>query len=147
MQQGVWAGVVAVSATLGALVGLGHARRSWLQPVNAIAHQFFGPRALMITGFDPGVTAVGLALHVVAVSIWSIVFVLIAGRLRGWRLIVAAFVFTAIVYTADHWIAPPLLAPGFERVFSTAGTVLVYVTFAVAVAVGARLGAAVNHDA
>ncbi len=147
VQQGVWTGVVAAAATAGALIGLGHAHRAWLRPVNAIAYGSFGTRALLLDGFDPAITVVALVIHLTAIVVWSIVFMLIAGRLRGGRLVAAAVGFTAIVYAIDQRLLPPAFAPGFERMFSTAETLVVYATFALALAAGARLGAEVIREA
>ena len=134
-------------ATLGALVGFGRAHGGWLQPVNAVAHPVLGTRALLLDGFEPAVTGTALVIHLLAIGVWAFLFTLVAGSRRGAGLVIAAAVFTASVFVIDQHLLPATFAPGFERVLSTSETVVVYITLALALVVGARLGALERDDA
>lgn len=141
MRQGVRAGVIATAATLGTLLGFGWVRGAALRPLNSIAHMLFGTRAFLMEGFDVAVTTAALLVHVLSILLWAVIFALVAGRLRGWRLLVSAIVFTAIAWTADHYLAPAALAPGFEQVLSPIEVGTIYLVLAFSLAAGARLAA------
>lgn len=137
--QGLWVGVIAAAATLGMLFGFGRAHGSTFLPLDAIARPFFGSRVLLIDRFDPVVTAVALVTHVVSVVLWSILFVLLTGRLRGLALGAAAAAYAAVVFLIDQRLLSRQLAPGFERALSGAETIMVYVVLAVALGAGSSV--------
>jgi hypothetical protein len=147
MRQGLWAGLIAAAATLGELIGFGRARGALLQPLNSIAHLLFGTRAYVMRGFDPAVTLVALAVHVIALIIWATIFTTFAGRLRGAKLLAAALIYAGAVFVIDHVIAPASLSPGFVRALSAPEISAIYVVFALALALGTRLGAATSARA
>lgn len=138
VREGIQAGIVAAAATLGVLVGFGAAHGAWLQPVNAVAHLVVGSRAFLIDDFAPVVTLLGLLVHVASIVLWAVVFSLLAGRLRGWRLGAAAAAFAGAAYVVDQRLTPARLAPGFERSLSGLETAAIYVVFAVALGLGVR---------
>lgn len=138
VREGILAGIVAAAATFGVLVGFGAAHGAWLEPVNAVAHVVVGSRAYLIDDFVPGITLLGLLVHVVSIVVWAVVFTLLAGRLRGWRLGAAAAAFAGAAYLVDQRLAPARFAPGFERPLSGVETVAVYVVFAVSLGLGVR---------
>jgi len=129
-------GIVAAAATLGVLVGFGAAQGAWLQPLNAVAHLVVGSRAFVMDEFDPAVTTIALAIHVVSIVLWATLFTVVADRLRGWWVAVAAAVLAGAAYLVDQRLTPAHLAPGFERTLSTPETIAVYVVFAAALVVG-----------
>jgi hypothetical protein len=139
VRLGMWTGCVAAAATAGALVGFGRARGAPAGPLNAVAHMVIGTRALVIEGFDVAVTTLGLTLHAVVILIWGVLFALVAARLRGTRLLLAATLFTAAVFVFDYYIVPPQLRPGFESVLSPSEVAVVYAVLALALALGLGL--------
>ena len=141
VRQGAQAGVVAWAATLGVLVGFGRSRGALLQPLNAIAHVFFGTRALLMQGFDWVVTPSALLLHLVALAAWSVLFALFAGRLRGLRLLGAAAAYALLIWLINRVALPSELSSGFARVLSPWELGAFYLALALALAAGIRLGA------
>ncbi|HEX6533549.1 MAG TPA: hypothetical protein VF041_03075 [Gemmatimonadaceae bacterium] len=141
MRQGVRAGIIAAAATLGTLLGFGRVRGAALQPLNAIAHMTFGTRAYLMDGFDPAITLLALLVHIASVLLWAVIFALLAGRLRGWRLVVSALLFGGIAWVTDHALVPDALSPGFEQVLGPVEVGVVYVVLALSLAAGIRLAA------
>lgn len=139
VRQGVLAGWVAAAATAGVLIGFGRARGAALAPINAVAHMVVGSRALLFDHFDAVVTSTGLALHVLYVLIWGVLFSLVAARLRGARLLVAALAAAAAIFIIDQYLVPPRFRPGFEQVLSGVEVGVVYATLAIALAIGVKL--------
>ena len=87
-------------------------------------------------GFDAAVTLMALGVHVLSILVWGVLFAVVAARLRGTRLLVAAALFTAAVFVADYYLVPPHLRPGFEAVLSRGEVAAVYVLLALSLAVG-----------
>jgi hypothetical protein len=139
MRQGARAGVIAAAATLGALVGFGQARGAPLKPLNTIAHMVFGTRAYYMTGFDWGVTPVALALHVAALVALAVIFALLAGRLRGARLLLTALVYSGLVFLVNRYVAPPRMMPGIETSLSSPELGVIYLVLALSLALGVRM--------
>jgi hypothetical protein len=141
LRQGVQAGIVAWAATLGVLVGFGRSRGAVLQPLNAIAHVFFGTRALLMQGFDWMVTPSALLLHLVALATWGVVFALLAGRLRGLRLVAAAIAYALLLWLVNRLILPSVLSVGLAQLLSPWEIGVFYLVLALALALGVRMGA------
>ncbi|HEU4643373.1 MAG TPA: hypothetical protein VFS44_13035 [Gemmatimonadaceae bacterium] len=141
MRQGMRAGVVAAAATLGTLLGFGWVRGAALRPLNSIAHMLFGTRAFVMEGFDFAVTTAALLVHILSILVWAVIFALLAGRLRGWRLLVSAIVFAGIAWITDHYLVPAMLTPGFERLLSPAEVGTLYFVLALSLAAGTRIAA------
>lgn len=137
--QGVYAGVVAAAATAGTLIGFGGARGEAWRPLNAVGHLVLGYRARVMDRFDLLVTPVGVALHVLSVVVWGVVFALVAARLRGWRLVLAAVGLGAAAFLIDTRLLPDRLDPGFPDVLSRPEVIAVYAVLAASLAVGLRL--------
>jgi hypothetical protein len=139
VRQGARAGIVAAAATLGALVGFGQARGAPLKPLNAIAYAVFGTRAYFMTGFDWGVTLAALALHVVALVSLAVLFALVAGHLRGARLLLAALLFSGLVYLFDRIVGPTHTISGVDATLSGPEIGAMYMVLALSLALGVRL--------
>lgn len=142
MRQGVRAGIVAWAATLGVLVGFGRSRGAALEPLNSIAHPFFGTRALLMQGFDWSVTPAALLLHLVALVVWGAIFVLVAGRLRGLRLLAAAIAYALLLWFVNRVVLPSVLSLGLAQLLSPWELGVFYLVLALALALGVRVGAA-----
>lgn len=142
VRQGAWAGIIAAAATLGTLLGFGRARGAMLRPLNAVAHMVYGTRAFLMDELYAPITLTALALHVASVLLWGIVFALVAGRLRGARLVLAALLFSAFAWATDRFLVPSALAPGFDQVLSPLEVATVYLVLALSLAIGISVAAA-----
>ncbi|HJR64424.1 MAG TPA: hypothetical protein VJ803_12035 [Gemmatimonadaceae bacterium] len=131
--------MLAASATAGTLVGFGIIRGAPVYLLNTMAHALLGARALATRAFDLPVTVTGLALHVVTLILYGVIFITLCGRLRGWRLVLAAVAFAAVVALFDLVLLPPVLRPGFETVLGTGELVAIFVELATALVLGARI--------
>jgi hypothetical protein len=136
----VQAGIVAWAATLGVLVGFGRSRGAALQPINSIAHPFFGTRALLMQGFDWVVTPLALLLHLVVLAVLGVIFAAFAARLRGLRLFGAAVAYALVIWLVNRLMLPTMLSAGLAQLLSPWEMVVYYLVMAVALALGVRLG-------
>lgn len=134
------AGVVAWAATLGVLVGFGRSRGAALQPLNSIAHPFFGTRALLMQGFDWVVTPVALLLHIVMLVVLAVIFSLLAARLRGLRLLGAAIAYAFLVWLVNRLVLPAIFSAGLAGLLSPWEMIVYHLVMAVALALGLGLG-------
>ena len=134
------AGIVAWAATLGVLVGFGRARGAALQPLNSIAHPFFGTRALLMQGFDWAITPAALLLHLALFVVSGVIFALIATRLRGFRLVGAAVAYALVIWLVNRVMLPTMFSSGLAQVLSRWEIGVFYFVMALALALGVRLG-------
>lgn len=134
------AGIVAWAATLGVLVGFGRSRGAALQPLNSIAHPFFGTRALIMQGFDWAITPLALLLHLVAIVALGVIFAILAARLRGARLFGAALAYAFVIWLVNRLILPTMLSAGLAQLLSSWEMAVYYLVMALALALGVRLG-------
>jgi hypothetical protein len=135
---GVWIGLIAAAATAGALVGFGWVRGTPVQPLNTVAHIVVGSRAFHVRNVDPVVTTMGVAVHVLSIVVWGLLFSLALARARGVRLWATALVFAAIVAVFDFVVVPDRLSPGFDAMLTRGELIVLYGVMAVAMA-GAAL--------
>ena len=138
LRWGLVAGVVAAAATAGALLGLGRAHGATFTLLNDAAHVLIGERARLEESGHLAITTIAMLVHVTFVVIWGVLFALVAGSLRGWRLALASAGFTAAVVAIDLWLLPASMRPGFETDMSAAELVLLYAILAAAMAFGLR---------
>jgi hypothetical protein len=134
------AGIVAWAATLGVLVGFGRSRGAALQPLNSIAHPFFGTRALVMQGFDWAITPLALLLHLIVLVALGVIFAIVAARLRGLRLFGAAFAYAFLIWLVNRLMLPTMLSAGLAQLLLSWEMVVYYLVMAVALALGVRLG-------
>ncbi|HEU4566300.1 MAG TPA: hypothetical protein VFS05_16675 [Gemmatimonadaceae bacterium] len=147
LREGALAGLIGAAATAGALIGFGVARGAAWRPINTIAHLVIGYRAEITDGFDPLVTLLGLGVHVASLVAWGVLFSLLAARLRGVRLLLAALLFAAGAFALDHLLLPVRLKPGFELVLSWPELVALYAVLALALAAGLATSRGARGDA
>ena len=140
VRRGVQAGIVAWAATLGVLVGFGRARSAALQPLNSIAHPFFGTRALIMQGFDWAITPLALLLHLVVLVALGVIFAIFAARLRGVRLFGAALAYALVIWLVNRLMLPTVLSAGLAQLLSSWEMAVYYLVMALALALGVRLG-------
>jgi hypothetical protein len=140
---GVWIGLIAAAATAGALVGFGWVRGTPVQPLNTLAHIVVGSRAFHVRNIDPVVTTMGMAVHVLSIVVWGLLFSLALARARGIRLWATALIFAAVVAVLDLVVVPDRLSPGFDAMLTRGELIVLYGVMAVAMALAA---ATVRHD-
>jgi hypothetical protein len=140
VRRGVQAGVVAWAATVGVLVGFGRSRGAALQPLNSIAHQFFGTRALLMQGFDWVITPAALLLHLAVLIVLGGIFSLFAARLRGVRLVGAAIAYVGVIWLVNRLMLPAIFSAGLGQLLSPWELGVFYLVMALALALGVRLG-------
>lgn len=138
LRRGLVAGVIAAAATAGALLGLGRGHGATFTLLNDAAHVLIGERARLVESAHSVVTTLAMLVHVAVVLVWSVLFALLAGSLRGWRLALAAVLYAAAVLAVDQWILPASLRPGFETAMSIPELVLLYAILAISLAFGLR---------
>ena len=146
MRRGVFAGLVAAAATGGVLLGFGSARGAPWRLINSAAVIAFGNSARFHHDFNVTVTAVGLAVHVLSVLLWGVVFAIATWRLRGWLLSLAGILFAGIVYVIDILLLPTRIAPGFESALTTPELAVVFATLGISLAAGVALAGGRNEQ-
>jgi hypothetical protein len=133
------AGTIAAAATAGVLLGLGRARGAAFDLLNDAAHLLIGERARLVTSAHLTVTTLAMLVHIASLLVWGVLFTLLAGSLRGWRLAVAGVVFAGAILAIDIVLLPAALRPGFETAMTMAELVLLYAAMAAALALGLRM--------
>jgi hypothetical protein len=136
---GLWIGLIAAAATAGALVGFGWVRGTPVQPLNTLAHIVLGSRAFQVRSVDPAVTTAGIAVHVLSLVAWGMLFSLTLARARGARAWAVALLFAALVAVFDFVVVPERLSPGLDALLTRGELVVLYGVMAVAMGSAARL--------
>src|SRR5687767_2216234 len=90
---GIRLAAVVAAAVAGALVGLGARGGAPARPFNSLAAPVLGARALTAWDAQPRVTLIAGLTLVAAALVWALLFSLVAGALRGVRLMVVALAF------------------------------------------------------
>jgi hypothetical protein len=139
VRTGLIGGIVAAAATAGVLLGFGIARGSAWRPINTVAHLVLGYRAEITDGLDAVVTPIGIAVHTLSLLLWGVLFALLAGGVRGWRLLIAALAFGGAAFLIDHRFLPIRFKPGFELVLTWPELAALYAVLALALAFGISL--------
>ena len=138
IQRGLAAGVIAAAALAGLLVGIGRRAGTALRPLNATAHVVLGTRADDVWGFHGVVTIVG-CLVVLAMSVVAgIVAARLAPSHRTYRVLVAAAGVALVGYLLHLYVAART-SGGLSALLSIGELRALYVTLAVALALGMRL--------
>ena len=139
MLAGIQAGVIAASATAGVLVGFAIGRGMPARPFNIAGTVALGARAEDVWNFHPLVTASGVIVHLLWALALGVLFALIAGELRGLRLLTAGLAFAFVLYLLAPLVAPPHLRAGVFALATTVQVIAVYVALAVSLIAGMRL--------
>jgi hypothetical protein len=133
---GITAGVLAASATAGALLGYGLRLGAPARPFNAIGAMLLGSGAQAAHGFSPGTTLLGIALHIGAMLGLGVVYASLTGGARRhvvvWAVILAA---GALVLT---YFVGRLFGVGLATILSPANVVILGVILAIALPIGMR---------
>lgn len=96
---------VVAAAVAGALVGLGARAGAPARPFNSLAAPVLGARALAAWDAQPHVTLIAAVTLVVAALVWALLFSLVAGALRGVRLLGIALAFGLCASAAVAFVA------------------------------------------
>lgn len=143
-------GAVAAASTTAALAVIGKAESGKaLAPINAVSHMLWGQSATRVDGADFKHTAVGIALNSVATTAWAGVHQLLLPRHRApsvSRAVLTGAAVSALAYITDYHVVPKRFTPGFEERSSRKALFGVYLTLAVALAVGSLIRERRNGD-
>ena len=137
LRIGVSAGILAATATAGALIAIGARASTAARPFNAIAGHIVGAQRADAIGFVPSVTITGIALHVLLMILAGIAVAVIARRR-----IAPAWVATVIVTLLSALVSVGIArrdGASLARLLAVGDLVLYYVTFAAALVIGIRL--------
>lgn len=137
-RAGLAVGLLAASATSGALVGFGLRLGIPSRPFNAIARLVLGGRAEGVWGFTPAVTLTGVALHVTMMLVWGVVYVRLVEARRGFARLAIAVGVAVMALLVELLVVERLLHAGVSGVLSPMQVVVVHAVLAVALAVGMR---------
>jgi len=140
LRAGVRCGLFAAAATAGAIAGFAlHEPGGMLAPYATTGRMLLGVAAGEGRAAQLAALAGGLALHVLVVVAWAVLFAALARALRGARLWLAAALYAASVYWVSEQLLPPLLRLGHGARAFPAQLALLYAVLAVALAIGMRL--------
>ena len=136
LRVGVSAGLLAATATAGALIAIGHRAATVARPFNVIAGHLLGVQKSDAYGFVPGITVPGIALHVLLTVLAGIAVAMIARRFApAWLASLAVAVLCALVSVGIARRGGSSLA----RILPTGELVVFYLILAITLAVGIRL--------
>jgi hypothetical protein len=118
---------------------LGIARGEHYSPFAAVGRQALATLAPATTPSPAVATIAGLVLHTLIAFFWAFLFVAIAGRARGVRLIIAAAASSAVIWALNVWLASSVLRFGNDLTAFRAQATLFHTVLAVALAGGIAL--------
>jgi hypothetical protein len=135
--SGITSGIVAASATAGALVGFGIRLGTPARVFNAIGSILLGPEAFAVYGFAPAPTLGGALLHVGAMIVCGLVYVSLVtmsdGRAIAWAMITSAATIAMAWFLARRFGVGPAVVLPFGNLF------VLSVILAAALVIGMRL--------
>jgi hypothetical protein len=148
LRVGISSGLLASTATTGALIAIGARAATIARPFNAIAGHLLGVQRSDAFGFVPGVTLVGVALHVLLVTLAGVAVTVVARRrfAPAWAAATSLALLSALVSVGIARRGDSSLA----SVLPLGDLILFYLLLAVTLTIGTRLAffeRAVNHDA
>jgi len=132
-------GVIAAAATAGAIAGVGPGRDGALAPFRTLGRLALGVTQNASGSAQSAAVVAGLVLHGAVAVAWGVVFVLVAGGLRGVRRLGAAALFALFVYALDAGLLPPLLRLGHGARAFPSQSAFLHLVLAVALAAGTWL--------
>jgi len=138
VRGGLRAGTIAAAATGGVVAGFGVREGSPAEPFAALGRLLLGVAATEGVGRQLAATAAGLFLHAAVATAWGVLFALVAARLRGWRLVLAAGLFAAAAAVASTAL-PALLRLGYGVRPLPPQLALLYTVLALSLVAGVRL--------
>lgn len=136
LRDGLATGIIAATATSGALIAIGRRASTAARPFNTIAGHLVGARRADAFGFIPAVTITGIALHLLLVTMAGVAVVIIARR-RFAPVWLASLIITLLAAFASIGIARRG-GMSLATLLTTGDLLLFYVTLAISLAVGTR---------
>jgi len=137
VRAGLITGALVASATAGAVLGIAHDEH--YSPFAAAGRQVLATLAPAAQPADAVATLAGLVLHTLIAFFWASLFVAIAVRARGVRLLITAAVSSVVIYGLNVWLASSVLRFGNDLTAFPAQAVLFHTVLAVALAGGIAL--------
>jgi hypothetical protein len=138
--RGLRAGAVAAAATGGALIGLGVRDRTPGRALALVGQRLRGVPDFVTPDAGFGLAALlGAAHHTVVIMAWGAVFALLAGHLRGVRLLLVAALFAAAVWLLNAYALPAPLRFADGVAAYPPHRWFVYTVLALALAAGMRI--------
>jgi hypothetical protein len=136
LRAGIPAGLLAATATGGALLAVGHRSATAARPFNIIAMHLLGDRANML-GFAAAVTLAGLLIHFILTTLVGIVTAAIANRrlAPAWAVAFAVSVLMALISIGIARRGGSSLA----AILTVGDLVAFYLTMAIALMIGMRI--------
>lgn len=144
LRVGVSAGIIAATATTGALIAIGSRATTAARPFNTIAGHLIGAHNAAVPAFVPSVTITGIALHVLLSTLAGIAVALVARRgfAPGWVASVAVTLFAALVSIGIARRGGSSLA----ALLPVGDLILFYFTLAASLAIALRFAASGEPD-
>lgn len=137
---GLRAGLVAASATAGALLAFGLRLGTPLRPFNAIARLVLGRSADGVWGWVPAITVPGLLVHIALGVVCGLALALLApARARLPRLVAIATLIAGAAHLLDAVLLPRVAGPGLAALLAPAQLVLFYLVLIGGLVAGIRL--------
>jgi len=137
VRAGLITGALAASATAGAMLGI--ARPEHYNPFAATGRQALATLAPAATPSVVVATVAGLALHTLIAFFWAFLFVALAARARGVRLIIAAAAGSGVIWALNVWLASSVLRFGNDLTAFQAQATLFYTVLTAAFVGGIAL--------
>jgi hypothetical protein len=142
-RNGLISGSVASVLSTAALATCGKIEaRDPIAPTNAISHWIWGDIAGSKNGFQPKYTLFGYAIHHASAVFWAVLLEKYYGHVLDKSntadTMKIAGVATAIACFTDYKLTPHRLQPGFEMRLSKPSLLMVYASFALGLALGAK---------
>ena len=147
LRAGVLAGLVAASATAGALLAFGARQGDAWRTFVVLGRLVLGGPPVGDERTRTAVGLVGLLLHLLALVAWGALFGLLAAGTRGLRLFAAAALVTLVAYATNTALALAVLRPGNDITALTpqkAPLLALYVLVAVGLWCGMRVAFSVG---
>jgi hypothetical protein len=137
LRVGISAGLLAATASSGALIVIGSRTATVARPFNAIAGHILGVRRSDVFAFVPAVTITGIALHVILLMLAGLTVAFVARRhmAPGWVASTALATLSALISVGIARRGGSSLA----RVLPVGDLVLFYMMVAASLGVGIRL--------
>jgi hypothetical protein len=137
LRVGISAGLLAATATSGALIAIGSRAATVARPFNEIAGHLLGAQRSDVLGFVPAVTITGIAWHVLMVTLAGLITAFIARRgiLPPWVAATALATLSALISVGIARRSGSSLA----RVLPIGDLVLFYIVLALSLTIGMRL--------
>jgi hypothetical protein len=137
VRNGIQLGTLAGAATAGAIVGLGYRHEYATPPFEILGRAVAGTAGTLLASSSLALV-VGLVAHFTLMGLWGVGFALLAGRLRGVRLVAAAVVFSAFVGALSATVAPLALGGGATATLTVPQTVFYLALLAISLSAGTR---------